>query len=454
MGKLKRALRWLAKLSKHYPQKAPSKSVVLRSQIEKLPIELLEHIFALAASDPTLRALTLNLARVAKWTNAIVLPLLYQTVHLHTDKQAQRFLNTITYRPDLCRFIVVFDSPQVNIFKRAWPKRHAADLCLPYVAALNRTAPHLRTLAKIFPILFLEEPTDETSSKPLETDVKETGEIAETEGEEAQTVVSTTSKAPILQSVAIHALTLCPPFDVNAETAGLARMMQLPSDVTLSGFGTSSIVRWNFSKVERLRFTSVVNGGTLRTEELLLVPNLTHLALPLWRNTFETTKQLLAAPNLIRLVLFVLFDPIDDETMAKATAEAAEANADGPINNNADSAGTESTAQTNGIITESAGTTTTLAAAAALNQNNPTDASSADPNASSASLRAVYSESAALRSIDDPRLILFNIREMVTLCRVPSHRFWDEVELRARHIAAHVVLGKLRSMAGNSLADV
>lgn len=309
-----------------------------------------------------------------------------------------------------------------------WPKRHAADLCLPYVAALNRTAPHLRTLAKIFPILFLEEPTD--NSLPNAVEDNATDPETDTQREDGE---GTTSKAPILRSVAIHALTLCPPFDVTAETAGLARMMQLPTDVTLSGFGTSNIVRWNFSKVERLRFTSVVNGGTLRTEELLLVPNLTHLALPLWRNTFETTKQLLTSPNLKRLVLFVLFDPIDDETMAKVTAEGGDStNAD--VEPNAQNAGTS-----NGEV-------------ATTNQNNSTDAPT-DPNASSASLRAVFSESAALRGIDDSRLILFNIREMVTLCRVPSHRFWDEVELRAKHIAAHVVLGKLRSLAGNSLAE-
>jgi hypothetical protein len=210
--------------------------------------------------------------------------------------------------------------------------------------------------------------------------------------------------------------------------------MELPSDVTLSGFGTSSIVRWNFSRVEKLRFTSVVNGGTLRTEELLLVPNLTHLALPLWRNTFETTKQLLTSPKLQRLVLFVLFDPIDDETMAKVTSGAVEPEQqDDQVQ---PSAVTVSNSQPAGMVGANSGQTAPIG-----------------PNTSSSSLQAVFSESAALRGIDDPRLILFNIREMVTLCRVSSQKFWDEVELRASHIAAHVVLGKLRSLAGNSLTE-
>ena len=305
------------------------------------------------------------------------------------------------------------------------------------MAALNRTAPHLRTLAKILPILFLEEPTIDDASTTIARRDVEDADGADTQRETGTEL--TTSKAPILQSVSIHALTLCPPFDVTAETAELTRVMQLPTDVTLSGFGTSSIVRWNFSRVERLRFTSVVNGGTLRTEELLLVPNLTHLALPLWRNTFETTKQLLGSPNLQRLVLFVLFDPIDDEAISRATAEAnAQTSGDHHAHNTTHGTMTDPNAPTGSSIV----TAPTSSGQTSVPIN---------PNASSASLRAVFSESSALKSIDDPRLILFNIREMVTLCRVPSHRFWDEVELRASHIAAHVVLGKLRSMAGSSL---
>jgi len=305
----------------------------------------------------------------------------------------------------------------------------------------------LRTLAKIFPILFLEETSVEGSAA--------IGNVAEAGNETDQESGTATrpQKTPILRSVSIHALTLCPPFDVTADATDLATM-QLPSDVTLSGFGTSSIIRWNFSRVEKLRFTSVVNGGTLRTEELLLVPNLTHLALPLWRNTVETTKGLLTSSKLQRLVLFVLFDPIDDETMAKVTSGTTEPN---PADGQGQSSATPDTAvaavpnppSTSQNTATAMATATATTTAANSGQSN----SDADPNASQSSLQVAFSESAALRGINDPRLILFNIREMVTLCRVSSQKFWDEVELRASHIAAHVVLGKLRSLAGNSLTE-
>jgi hypothetical protein len=91
----------------------------LKQQIDKLPIELVEQIFIQAAFDPNLLPLTLSLMRVSRWVHAILQPLLYRSIYLHTDSQAQKFLHTITAKPDICRFIVTFDSPQVNIFKRA-----------------------------------------------------------------------------------------------------------------------------------------------------------------------------------------------------------------------------------------------------------------------------------------------------------------------------------------------
>jgi hypothetical protein len=253
--------------------------------------------------------------------------------------------------------------------------------------------------------------------------------------------------------------------------------MQLPPDVTLSGFGTSSLMKWNFTRVERLRFTSVVNGGTLRISELLNLPNLTHLALPLWRNTVETTKRLLESPKLKRLALFVLFEPISEETMARVAAEGrqARASSQGPAGTPASTHQATSSSSPNTIVvpasaqpsSSSQDVASSSSALVASSSRQPSMALSStplsnnqsatstrvnDPNASTSSLLAVYTESEVLRGIEDERLILFNIREMVSMCRVPSHKFWSEVELRSSHIGAHVVLGRLRSIAGQSLS--
>lgn len=515
MPKLRRFLRWLAKISRLHGSKSSPKSLALRSQIDKLPVELVQEIFLCAAADPALKPLTLQLLRLSKWVNALLLPELYRSVYLHTDAQAQRFLQTITVRPALCRYIVVFDVPEVNIFKRSWPRQHVADLVLPYVAALDKQAPKLRTLTKIFAILFDETPAVSADTLPTDphtaTDSQSKGKGKATADEWA--LVETTPAARRLRSTTIHALTLSPPFEIDSPTTPSSssnfETLRLPEDVTLSGFGTSSLVRWNFNSVQRLRFTSVVNGGTLRIEELLLLPSLTHLALPLWRSTLETTKALLGLERLKRLALFVLFDPITEVEMARVTTRrhASENNGDeipsSPVavagrmiqcrcqhGGHGQPSGTanQSTADPsnadpqdtieNGDENDAATTQTPDASTSATHSNTPgpsvaatlsspgantsaTNAAStststigANPNSSTASLQAVFNESEALRNIDDSRLILFNIREMVTMCRVPTQRFWDEVELRASHLAAHVVLGQLRSLAGRGITEL
>ncbi|KAG8830032.1 hypothetical protein FRC18_008729 [Serendipita sp. 400] len=151
-------LKWLTKLFKIPSRKPSSQSRELQANLSKLPIELIEYILLSAAYDPDLLPLTLNLLRLSHWTQTLLQPFVYHTVSLHSDSQAQKFLWAITRRPELCKHVKEFCVPRVNIFKRAWPRHHVADLCLPYVAALDKGAPHLRTLAKIFPILFLEDP--------------------------------------------------------------------------------------------------------------------------------------------------------------------------------------------------------------------------------------------------------------------------------------------------------
>jgi hypothetical protein len=222
--------------------------------------------------------------------------------------------------------------------------------------------------------------------------------------------------------------------------------MRLPVDVTLSGFGTSSLMKGHFTNVQRLRFTSVVNGGTLRIADLLALPNLTHLALPLWRSTFETTKLLLTCERLKRLALFVLFDPISEEDLLRATSEPGSSHA---TTGNQSGPSTISHPQPTALWINTPSTNTSNTTAVA----NPPSNTAANPNASTSSLQDVFLESEALKGIHDGRLILFNIRELVTLCQVPTQRFWDEVELRASHPAAHVVLGKLRSLAGQTLSE-
>lgn len=320
-----------------------------------------------------------------------------------------------------------------------WSKKHIQDLCLPYVAALDKRAPHPQTLAKIFLILFQDEPTivDRVPNSSLDTLRAGSTEWTHVVGD---------SRAPQLRSVTVHALTLSPTFDVGSHTYHGYPVMRLPVDVTLSGFGTSSLMKGHFTNVQRLRFTSVVNGGTLRIADLLGLPNLTHLALPLWRSTFETTKILLTCEQLKRLALFVLFDPISEEDLLRATSEPGSGTAiQSDSSTNTPSQSSQSTAVW--ITTPSTSISSTTAVA------NPPSNSTANPNASTSSLQDVFLESEALKGIHDNRLILFNIRELVTLCQVPTQRFWDEVELRANHPAAHVVLGKLRSLAGQTLSE-
>lgn len=304
----------------------------------------------------------------------------------------------------------VFDVPMVNIFRRAWPKRHVSDLCLPYVAALDRKAPHLRTLSKISPILFLEEAKE---GSVVHADV-------ETNGDENAIVESTcTPSATKLQSATVHALTLAPSLEPEVLDEKKPPKMRLPASVTFSGFGTSNLANWNFDHVEKLRFTSVVNGGVLRTGELLHLPSLTHLALPLWKITVDTTKALLGLPTLKRLVLFVLFDPSPPTRgLFDITPETENDPLSQPSSN-------------------------VPASSSAPNQPGP---------GTSPLLSTARTDADTLRDIHDNRLLLFNIREMVSLCRVTAQSFWEEVELRASHRAVHLVLGRLRSMAGKTLS--
>jgi len=185
----------------------------------------------------------------------------------------------------------------------------------------------------------------------------------------------------------------------------------------------------------------------LRITDLLALPNLTHLALPLWRSTCDTTKALLSSERLQRLALFVLFDPISEEELLKATSEEAgtgSLSADAVIQNNQSPNLPQASFSSSTPANQTTSTTITPS-------NIPQ--TTADPMASTSSLQDVFLESSALKEIHDPRLILFNIRELVTLCQVPTNKFWDEVELRATHPVAHIILGKLRSLAGQNLSE-
>ncbi|KAG8754443.1 hypothetical protein FRC14_005079 [Serendipita sp. 396] len=449
-------LKWLTKLFKIPSRKPSSQSRELQANLSKLPIELIEYILLSAAYDPDLLPLTLNLLRLSHWTQTLLQPFVYHTVSLHSDSQAQKFLWAITRRPELCKHVKEFCVPRVNIFKRAWPRHHVADLCLPYVAALDKGAPHLRTLAKIFPILFLEDPETADSLAKKESE----GEISVSRGEAVEggddgwqdlscTPLSKT-KASNLLSVTIHALTLSP-LSPTPSGASSAPLMHLPPSVTLSGFGTSSLSHWDFSSVQRLRFTSVVNGGTLRIDELLLLPRLTHLALPLWRSTVASTKKLLALSSLKRLALFVLFDTgvQFSSTTATDTDTTGPTTTTQPVASSSATPTTNPTGVTVGPLWSSNPTSSTSQAVPQPTQTNTT--SVMNPNASNASLQAVFSESEALKKMQDDRLILFNIREMVTLCKVSTERFWGEIEFRATCGEAHFILGQWRELAGRTL---
>ncbi|KAG8835068.1 hypothetical protein FRC17_005421 [Serendipita sp. 399] len=440
----------------------------LQANLSKLPIELIEYILLSAAYDHDLLPLTLNLLRLSHWTKDLLQPIVYHTVHLNSDSQAQKFLSTITRRPELCKHVKEFCVPRVNIFKRAWPRHHVADLCLPYVAALDKGAPHLRTLSKIFPILFLED-TDsaENTAKPNPEDgIGPNHTVIGEEGEwqDLNRVPPKKTKAPNLRSVTIHALTLSP---LSPSPSGNQLLMHLPSSVTLSGFGTSSLSHWDFSSVQRLRFTSVVNGGTLRIDELLLLPRLTHLALPLWRTTVASTKKLLALQSLKRLALFVLFDTgaqllttttvgadpsgTTDTNVAQVSSSATPSNAHPSTSATAATAATNTNSGSVGPQWGSSVATSSQTHPPAPPTTQASGSSPINPNASNASLQAVFSESEALRKMQDDRLILFNIREMVTLCTVSTERFWGEIEFRATCGEAHFILGQWRELAGRTL---
>lgn len=131
---------------------------------------------------------------------------------------------------------------------------------------------------------------------------------------------------------------------------------------------------WNFSNVQKLRLTSQRTSADFQIFDRFPVPKLTHLALPLHRDTTQTARRLLGSPRMKKLAVFAWYGPGSTVVRKRITNVSSR-------NYNPDCLG---------------------------------------------SLEELWADSEGLGSIVDDRLLLFDYVEMES--EVSNEAFWDAIE--------------------------